>query len=229
MPDKTNLITLAHPRSPAAEAYRALRTNLYFSNLERPLRTLVVTCPAPGESKSVVLANLAVVMAQAGQRVLLVDADLRRPSLHQIFSLDNSCGLSMLFEDKRATSTPPVLPTGVDNLQVLPTGPLPADPAARLASPQMDEILPALHKRADVVLFDAPPVLSAMDAAILGLKADGVLLVMEAGHTSTEHARQAKESLERARVRIVGVALNRAVADRSVGRYSYTARDTSMR
>jgi len=219
MPEsKPTLITLTHPRSPAAEAYRALRANLTMVSLDHPLRALVVTSAAPGEGKSTALANLAVVMAQGGQRVILADADLRHPSLHELFGVSNERGLTTVLDEQDALTAPPLTAIAdVDGLQLLTSGPSPLDPAARLGSRRMEEIIAALQKRADVVLFDASPVLAATDAVMLGMKTDGVLLVVQAGHTSRDYLQQAKEKLEKAHVHIVGVALTHVPTDKSLG------------
>jgi non-specific protein-tyrosine kinase len=219
MPDsKPTLITLTHPRSPAAEAYRALRANLALSALDRPLHTLVVTSAAPGEDKSTALANLTVTMAQGGQRVILVDADLRHPSLHELFGVPNERGLATLLEGQDALSAPPLTSVAdVENLQLLTSGPLPLDPAAQLGSKRMEEVIAALQKRTDVVLLDAPPVLAATDAMVLGMRADGILLVVKVGHTSREHLEQAKAKLEKAHVHIIGVTLTNAPTEKSLG------------
>ena len=219
MPDlRSALITLSHPRSPAAEAYRTLRANLSLSTLEHPLHTLVVASVAPSGDQSIALANLAVTMAQGGQRVILVDADLRHPSLHNLFGVSNERGLATLLDEQDPLTAPPLVPVAdVEHLQLLPGGPPPLDPAAQLGSPRMDKIIAALKQRADAVLFDAPPVLAATDATVLGMKVDGVLLVAQAGHTSREHLRQAKERLEKTRVRVVGVTLTNAAPDKSLG------------
>lgn len=201
------LITLTDPRSPVAEAYRTLRTNLTFAGLDQPLETLIVTSPANGGEKSIAAANLAVVMAQGEHRTILVDADLRRPALHEIFGVSNERGLTTLFVDPRARAEPPLIDVGVENLWLLPSGPLPPNPTDLLGSRRMEEIIAALRSQADVLIFDAPPVLAVTDAAVLGMKVDGVLLVVAAGRTRREHARQARELLERARVRVVGVVL----------------------
>jgi len=219
MPEsKPNLVTLTHPRSPSAEAYRALRANLSLSATGHSLQALVVTSAAPNETKSVALANLAIVIAQGGQRVILVDADLRHPTLHEIFGAPNERGLTTLLEGQAALSAPPLIELAdVENLQLLTSGPTPLDPAAQLGSKRMDEVIAALQKRADLVLFDAPPILSATDAAVLGMKVDGVLLLVKAGHTSRDHLQQAKEKLEKAHARIFGVALTNAPTDKSLG------------
>ncbi len=202
------LVTITDPRSPAAEAYRTLRTNLSFYSLDQPIRTLVVTSPAPGEGKSTAVANLAVTMAQSGRRTILVDCDLRRPTLHELFSLPMSPGLtSLALEDLTEL---PLQETGIDNLWLLSSGPKPPNPADLLGANRMDQVISLLSGLADVVLFDAPPVIAASDAVILGAKADGVLLVIQAGKSRRDQAERARELLEQAKVRLVGVALTNA-------------------
>lgn len=219
MTERPNLITLTDPRSLAAEAYRTLRTNLYFSSLDTDLETLVVTSAAPGDGKSTTLANLAVTMAQGEKRTILVDADLRRPALHRIFTVGNSQGLTTMAVQDSALAEPPLAPTGVENLWLLPSGPLPPNPAEILGSRRMEEIIAALKANADIVLFDAPPVIAVTDAAVLGTKVDGVLLVVRAGKTRREHALRAKELLEKAQVRLMGAVLSDAPLDRAMGGY----------
>ena len=219
MAKQPNLITLSDPRSPAAEAYRTLRTNLYFSSLDRALETLVVTSAAPGEGKSTTLSNLAVTLAQGEKRTILVDADLRRPTLHTLFDVSNGRGLTTMAVDDSALADPPLLATGIENLRLLSSGPLPPNPAEILGSRRMDEIIAALKARADIVLFDAPPIIVVTDAAVLGTKVDGVLLVISAGKTRREHALRAKELLERVKIRLVGAVLNNAPPDKSIGGY----------
>jgi capsular exopolysaccharide synthesis family protein len=211
------LITLTDPRSPVSEAYRTLRTNLSFSGLDKPIRTLVVTSPAPDEGKSTTVANLAVTIAQGGRRTILVDCDLRRPALHTLFDCQAEPGLTnlLLEEDGR----PALQQTQVEGLQLLSSGPLPPNPADLLGSQKMDKVIASLAGAADMVLFDAPPVIAVTDAAVLGAKVDGVLLVISAGKTRREHAERAKEMLERASVRIVGAALTNAPQDSSIGGY----------
>jgi non-specific protein-tyrosine kinase len=211
MANQPDLVTLTDPRSPAAEAYRTLRTNLtFFAALDRPVETLVVTSAGPDEGKSDVLANLAVTMAQGERRTILVDADLRRPGLHVIFGVPNDRGLTTMILEEQALDDPPLLDVGVENLQLMPSGPLPPNPADVLGSRKMEQVIAAFRDRADVILFDAPPVVAVTDAAVLGKKVDGVLLVVSAGQTRREHARRAKELLERVQVRIVGAVLNEA-------------------
>jgi non-specific protein-tyrosine kinase len=202
---------LTDPRGPAAEAYRTLRTNLtFFAALDRPVETLVVTSAAPDEGKSQVLANLAVTMAQGERRTILVDTDLRHPGLHEIFGVANDRGLTTMILEEEALDDPPLLDVGVENLMLIPSGPLPPNPADVLGSSKMEQAIAAFRERADVILFAAPPVVAVTDAAVLGTKVDGVLLVVSAGRTRREHAQRAKELLERVHVRVIGAVLNRA-------------------
>jgi len=214
-----NLITLTEPRSAAAEAYRTLRTNLMFSSVENPISTLVVTAPAEGEGKSLVLANLAVTFAQSGHRTILVDSDLRRPTQHTLWGLDNARGLTTMMLDDSALASPPLASVGVDNLQVLPAGELPPTPADVLGSQRMIDIIGLLKARAQYVLFDSPPVLAAADAALLASRLDGVLLVVRAGHTRREAQHSAREALERVHARIVGAVLSNAPRERAGSYY----------
>ncbi len=211
------LVTISDPRSPASEAYRALRTNLSFYSLDKPLRTLVVTSPAAGEGKSTTIANLAVTMAQSGRRTVLVDCDLRRPTLHELFDRPMSPGLTNFVMDE--VSELPLQETGVENLWLLSSGPKPPNPADLLGAGRMSALIDRLAGQVDVVLFDAPPVMAAADAAILGSRVDGVLLVIQAGKTRRDHAERARTILEKANVRIVGATLTNAPRDRAMGEY----------
>ena len=210
------LITLSEPRSAAAEAFRSLRTNLMFSSVENPIHTLLVTSPARDDQKSISLANLAVTFAQSGNRTVIVDADLRQPQQHQIWNIDSSKGLTTMMVDDDAISEPPLLATEVDNLHILPTGNLPPNPADLLSAKRMDEIIGALKKRADYLLFDSPPVLAATDATLLGIKLDAALLVIRAGDTRRDHTAQARQALERVQVRIVGAVLTNAPRENTI-------------
>lgn len=208
LPEK--LIAVRHPLSPIVEAYRALRTSIQFSSVDKPVQTLMVTSPAPSEGKSVTLSNLAVVLAQSGLKVILVDTDLRRPVLHKYFEVTNETGLS----DALLNPNPAVLdylrPTSVDNLWLLPSGTIPPNPAELLGSQRMADFIETLKVHADMVLFDSPPTLVVTDAAVLGTRLDGVVLVNDAGRTRRGMARHAAEELSRVHVNLLGVVLNRA-------------------
>ncbi|MCP5101541.1 MAG: CpsD/CapB family tyrosine-protein kinase [Chloroflexi bacterium] len=212
-----SLITLTDPRSPLSEAYRTLRTNLSFFSLDNPIQTLVLTSAAADESKSMTIANLAVTMAQGGRKTILVDCDLRRPSLHTLFNLNQEPGFTNMVLDK--TTEPILQETGIEHLWLLPAGPQPPNPADLLGSKMVDQIIEKLAEKADIILFDAPPVVAVTDAAVLGAKVDGVLLVINAGKTRRDHAERAKDTLEKARVRIVGATLTNAPRDSAVGGY----------
>lgn len=214
-----SLVTISNPRSPISEAYRSLRTNLEFSSLDRPLKTMVVTSAGPEEGKSTTLANLAVTLAQAEKKVILVDCDLRRPSQHEIFEVGNSLGLTSMVVDEEAFRNPPLQETPVPNLKLLPSGPLPPNPSELLGSRRMEEIIATLRERADLVLFDAPPIIAVTDAAVLASKVDGVLLVIRAGTTKRDHAQRAKALLEKVNARLVGAVLNNMRMDISLHRY----------
>ncbi len=214
-----SLVTLTNPRSPVSEAYRTLRTNLEFSSLDKPIKTMVVTSPGVGEGKSTTLANLAVTLALAEREVILVDCDLRRPSQHEIFGLSNGVGLTTMVVDDGAMKEPPLLDTGVAGLRLLTTGPLPPNPSELVGSRRMGEIISVLAERSDIVLFDAPPVVAVTDAAVLASRVDGVLLVIKAGSTKRDHARRAKALLEKVNAHLLGVVLNNIKMDTSY--YSY--------
>ncbi len=214
------LIAADHPKSPISEAYRVLRTNIQFSAIDQPMRTLLVTSPNPIEGKSTTLANLGVVMAQAGLSVIAVDSDLRRPVLHKFFKLPRKEGLTnALLQDEPAIDGY-LQATEVDNLRVLASGPLPPNPSELLSSQKMRRLLENLTGQADVVLLDSPPMLVVTDAAVLANQVDGVLIVAEAGKTRRGMAQRAMENLGKVGANLVGAVLNR-LSQRAAGDYYY--------
>ena len=204
------LITLTDPRAPAAEAYRTLRTNLIFSNVDAQLNTVAITSPSKGEGKSVTLANLAVTLAQSEHQTLIVDADLRRPSQGSLWGLSDGEGLTSMLLDEAALQSPQIQSTTVDGLAVLTSGPLPPNPADVLASQRMDAVIARLSEMAEYILFDVPPVLAVSDAAILGRKLAGVLLVVKAGASRRDHTARARDQLERVGAHLIGAVLTNA-------------------
>jgi capsular exopolysaccharide synthesis family protein len=214
-----DLITLTDPRSPVSEAYRTLRTNIEFSSLDQPLRSLLVTSPAANPDRATTLANLAVIMAEGGRSVILVDGDLRRPELHEVFGIDNTSGLSELLRDSGELTNLPLQDSGVDSLRVLTSGQLPQNPSVLLGADRMQEVIAALTAQADLVLLSAPPVIAVTDAALLASKVDGTLLVIRARGTQREHAQRAKALLEKVNARLVGAVLSNASLDSGVSRY----------
>lgn len=208
---KDGLEPLLYPRSPATEAYRALRTNLQFASLGRDVRSLVATSPRPGDGKTTTISNLATVLAQGGQRVILVDADLRKPRLHKMFAgLANRTGLTnLLLADARVDLDPLLQPTAVPGLRVLTTGPLPPNPSDVLNSPRMRDVIAQLEESADVVLIDAPP-MAVSDALIVASLVDGVMLVTTGGRTRANELTSVVEALARSGTTLTGVVINRA-------------------
>jgi non-specific protein-tyrosine kinase len=214
------LIAATQSNVPATEQCRVLRTNIRYFDVERPLRTLLVTSASPGEGKSTIAANLAVVMAQAGQRVVLLDGDLRRPRLHRLFAVPLQGGLATSLLAGRLDGNIQAAPA-VARLSVLPAGPLPPNPAELLGSQAMRKLLDDLAQQADMVLMDSPPVLAVTDAALLAQIVDGVLLIVEAGKTRRGMAREAIARLRQVRGNLIGVVLNRAPAHGGDGSYYY--------
>ena len=215
----SRIFALNEPKSLVAEAYRTLRTNLQFSSLDTPLRSLVVTSAVATEGKTTTAANLAVVMAQAGNRIVLVDGDLRRPSAHKLFGLSNGTGLTTaLVEDPRALNGY-LQETGIENLRVLTAGPIPPNPQELLGSQRMKELLRRLEEEADIVVLDTPPTLVVSDANVLAARASGVLMVVNAGKTRRAAVRQAVEGLRKVGANVLGCVLN-MVSTRG-GRSSY--------
>ncbi|MER3395999.1 MAG: hypothetical protein C4318_00815 [Acidimicrobiia bacterium] len=205
------LISLRDPASTIAEAYRSIRTNLQFSLLDSERRVLIVSSASKGEGKTATVSNLAVVLAQSGKSVIVVDADLRRPRIHRYFHLGNSQGLTTailaerpladLLQRPRLAGSPP-------NLLILASGPKPPNPADLLGSQRMSDILDSLAKLADFVLVDTPPIIPLSDAAVLAPRADGVILVSRAIKSSRRTARFTKERVDAAGGHVVGVVLN---------------------
>lgn len=206
---KQKLITFSEPKSPAAEAFRTLRTNITFSATDKPIKTLMVTSSIPGEGKSTIISNVAISLAQAGQKVLLVDCDMRRPSLQKILGLTNKTGLTNIMVEDAPFDE--VIQSGwVEGLKVITTGPLPPNPAELIGSHKMKALIENLKSKADIILFDAPPVIAVTDAQLLASKLDGVILVVRSGSVSKDLVQKSKELLNNVNGHIVGTVLNRA-------------------
>lgn len=201
------LITVADPKSPIAEAYRTVRTNLQFVNVDQAKKTVLVTSAAPGEGKSTTTANLGVSMAMGGVKTLLVDSDLRRPTLHKLFGLSNAAGLSSVLADQAPLGRG-LHDTQLPNLSVLTSGPIPPNPAEMLASKRMHDTVEQLAGQYDMVFFDSPPVISVSDSMVLASLVDGVVLVVRAGAFPNEVVRNAKAQLESVKANFLGVVLN---------------------
>ncbi len=220
------LPTVDKPRSPAAEAFRSLRTNLEFARVDAPLRCLLVTSSTPNEGKSTIAANLAVAFAQAGHRTLLIDADLRKPAVHRIFQLSNSQGITTLLRSNDVNESVIIQRTGIDNLSVLTTGPLPPNPADLLRSKRFQDLLTKLDQTADVVILDGPPLSGLADAAILSKMVDGTLLIVRGSKTRRGALGHTREVLARVDASVLGVVINRAKEPASAYYYQYYAAST---
>jgi len=215
-----NLVAGSRSHHHFAEAYRVLRTNVQFSTIDSPGQTLLVTSANPGEGKSTTAANLALVMAQAGKKVVLVDSDLRRPSLHHLFGLSNEQGLTNLLLSTQSSVNGYAQRTRFDNLAVVTSGPLPPNPSELLASRRLDSLLDGLKTQADVVILDSPPALPVTDACILAAKVDGTMLVVDSSKTRSQALRRAKEALTKSKTRLLGAVLNK-LKRRGGGYYYY--------
>jgi capsular exopolysaccharide synthesis family protein len=203
-----DICVIKQPRSPVSEAFRSLRTNLEFSGVDKPLRTILVTSAGPGEGKTTVSVNLAAIMAQGGKSVILLDTDMRRPQVHTFFNLTNQLGLSDLFRNNTSLK---VLAHEFESLKdaaVITSGSPPPNPTELLGSDRMNQLLIDLKAAAEVVILDSPPSVVA-DAQILAAKVDGVILIVHPSRTHADAALASVEQMKRAGARILGVVLNR--------------------
>lgn len=203
------LAALLYPRSNVAEAYRTSRTNIEFASVDVPIRSLLITSSLPGEGKTITASNLAVVFAQAGRRVLLVDADLRKPGVHLVFDLPNAHGLTTLLRGDEVSLDAVAASVEQENLRILTTGPLPPNPAELLGSQRMRTILERLMVSNDLVIFDSPPLEAVTDSAILSSILDGTIFVIDAHSGRRRAVRQGREALAKAGANVLGAVLNK--------------------
>lgn len=206
------LIADLHKHSPISEQYRTIRTNIEFSSVDKELRSFVVTSAGPGDGKSTTVANIAIVMAQNGQRVLIIDADMRRPTVHYTFSTPNTRGLTNVIS-KQSSIEDTVQQTKIENLSIMTCGPIPPNPAELLNSRMMELVLEQALEQFDVIILDAPPVLAVTDAQLLASKVDGTILVTSSGKTEQDEIVQTKELLVKAKANLIGVILNNKPVD----------------
>jgi capsular exopolysaccharide synthesis family protein len=203
-----DLHVLKHPRSPVSEAFRSLRTNLEFANVDRTLNKILVTSSGPSEGKTMIAVNLATILGQGGKRVLLIDADMRRPRIHSIFGISNRVGLSSLFRNNMALRSAMRAVEGLQNVFIITSGSLPPNPMELLASARMDQILMEASQEVDVIIVDSPPSLVA-DFQVLATKMDGVLMVVQPEYTRADAAFAMVEQLGRVNGNLLGVVLNK--------------------
>ena len=202
------LVTVKQPRSPVSEDFRALRTNLQFFSIDRPLRTILVTSTNPSDGKTTVAVNLASVIAQSNQSAIIVDADLRRPRVHQLLQVPNRVGLTDQFIHAEEFYASAVKPSGIKDLSVLTSGSLPPNPSELLSTEKMQDIIDQLKIRFKTVIIDTTPILAVSDATILAPRVDGVLLVIKPGITKRSEFVHAIEQLKKVNANLLGVVVN---------------------
>lgn len=222
MKTTNHLITHVNPKSPVSEAFRTLRTNIQFSSLDKEIRVITITSSEPSEGKSTVISNLAIAMAQSGQSVLVIDCDLRKPTVHKTFRINNSLGFtSALVENVEISSIINEI-EGIDNLSVLTSGPIPPNPSELLSSKKCKRFIEELKEEFDVILLDAPPVGVVTDAAILSTFVDGIILVIGHGQVDIHSIQRTKELLEKVKAPIIGTVLNKIpISKGKYGGYKY--------
>ncbi|CAK8582471.1 CpsD/CapB family tyrosine-protein kinase [Priestia megaterium] len=215
---KRRLLAHNSPKDPVAEQYRTIRTNIQFSNVDQDIKTIVVTSSGAEEGKSTTTSNLATVYAQQGLSVLLIDADLRKPTGHYTFRLENHIGLTNVLT-RQSTLAQAVQESEIPHLSVLTSGPIPPNPSELLASAQMVELLKEMKEQFDMIIFDTPPILAVADAQILANQVDGTILVVSSGKTEKDAALKSKELLSNAQGKLLGVVLNNRKVEE--GNYYY--------
>jgi capsular exopolysaccharide synthesis family protein len=220
------LITLANPRSPISEAYRTLRTNIDFSSIDAAMQVIMVTSTGPGEGKSTTISNLAITFAQSERRVLLIDADMRKPTMHHTFRASNRAGLSSLLT-RKSEMQEVIQETNVSDLFIITAGPIPPNPAEMLSSKRMSELLDTLKTHFDIILIDTPPLLAVTDAQLVASKSDGVIFVMDHGTVKRDAALKAKAGLDTVNAKILGVVMNNVKRSKASQGYYYYYGDSN--
>lgn len=213
-----SLIVNNTPKSTISEQFRTIRTNLQFSMVDKTLKTLTITSAGPNSGKTTISANLAATFAQENQRVLLIDSDLRKPTLHKLFNVKNFKGLSTLIADQSNLSEV-IQETDVDNLFLLTSGPVPPNPTELLSSERMNQLIKDAEQYFDLVIYDTPPVLAVTDAQILASRTDGVLMVVPKGEVKKEQLEKTNELLENVRANVLGFVMNKV--EKSDDNYYY--------
>lgn len=214
------MLTHVSPKAPEAETYRILITNIQFSEVDGPIRTLMITSSNPGEGKTITATNLSIAMAQGGKRILLVDTDMRKPMIHRLFQQYREPGLTELLLGK-ADVQDVIRSTEVNNLYIITAGTSPPNAPQLLASPKMDDLIDELKRTFEIIIFDTPPATVVTDPAILASKVDAACLVVEAERTNREAALKAKELLLTVNAKLLGVILNKIDITKGYGVYNY--------
>jgi len=220
MIENSSLVAHLHPKSPISEAYRVLRTNIQFSSPDKPIKVILLTSSGPSEGKTTTASNLAVTFAQSGSRTLMIDADLRKPRMHKMFDIKSKTGLTNVLvqhEDYKKI----VIKSEIENLDLLPSGPIPPNPSELLSSNGMKAFVQAVREDYDIVIIDSPPVGTVTDAAILSTITDGTILVAASGQVQIGAIQRAKELLEKVNANILGVVLNKLSKSNQGANYYY--------
>ena len=220
------LVTVTLPNSLVSEQFKTLRTNIQFSMVDKKLKSLVISSATPSAGKSTVAANLAVTFALQGNRVLIVDCDLRRPTLHRIFKLENDLGLTTLLTDPSGSVEDYLNDSEVTGLSILTGGPIPPNPAELLSSKRMQQLEKEMAEKFDLIIYDTPPLLSFTDAQILAGREDGTVFVIRHGIDTKEEVFKSSESLKIVNANVLGVVYNHVpVRSKDHGYYYYGYND----
>jgi len=214
------LIVLNKPKSPVSEAYRGVRTNIQFANVDKNIKTILLTSSKQGEGKTTTVSNIAITMADLGKKTVIIDCDLRRPRLHKAFGMTNIGGVTDILLNSDSYKGY-LKRTGIENLEIITAGQIPSNPSEMLSSRSMARLIEQIRGDYDYVLIDAPPVAAVTDAVILSSMADGTLLVCHSGSVEVELAKSAKQSLEKAGANIMGVVLNKMNIEKRGSYYAY--------
>lgn len=215
-----SLIAFTTPLSHVAEQFRTLRTNINFSSPDKDIQTIVITSAAPSEGKSTAAANLSIVYAQEGKKVLLIDGDMRKPTMHHTFRIGNIQGLSKVLT-RQSTLQTAIRPTEISGLDLLTCGSLPPNPAELLGSKSMDLLLEQMKEVYDIIIFDAPPILAVTDAQLLANKCDGAILIVNSGKTEKKEVIKAKEAIAKSQCQLIGAVLNNFTLSKDSHYYHY--------
>lgn len=207
--ERPSLITLSRPSAVISEQFRTIRTNIQFSMVDKNLKTLTITSAGPGAGKSTISANLAVTFAAQGKKVLLVDADMRKPTVHKTFKVHNRDGLTTLLTENDAQISEIAHQTSTDNLFIITSGSIPPNPAELLASKKMSQLMTRFEELFDLIIFDLPPIIAVTDAQIMASKADGTIFVINNGGAKKDMVLKSKELLEMVNANVIGAIFNR--------------------